>query len=342
MAANGPYMVAASNENGAKSTSMRMGMRSGSMNGGSVPGAGYNGGDVGAGLLGGKVGNGAPVLKPVEYQRGGEDENEKIYGYIIDLMNAQRRETALLELSKRREHYDNLALILWHSYGVMTTLVQEIISVFPQLSQQTLSAGASNRVCNALALLQCVASHNETRQLFLNAHLSLFLYPFLATTSKARPFEFLRLTSLGVIGALVKNDSSEVVNFLLQTEIIPLCLKIMEDGSELSKTVAIFIIQKILIDEQGLAYICQNYGRFFAVATVLNRMVNQLLSNMVIRLLKHVVRCYLRLSEHPKARAALRQVLPDPLKDGSFSQVLKDDAGTKRCLTSLLYNLSDH
>lgn len=36
------------------------------------------------------------------------------------------------------------------------------------------------------------------------AHVPLFLYPFLNTSSKTRPFEYLRLTSLGVIGALVK------------------------------------------------------------------------------------------------------------------------------------------
>jgi CCR4-NOT transcription complex subunit 9 len=36
------------------------------------------------------------------------------------------------------------------------------------------------------------------------AHIPLYLYPFLNTTSKTRPFEYLRLTSLGVIGALVK------------------------------------------------------------------------------------------------------------------------------------------
>jgi CCR4-NOT transcription complex subunit 9 len=35
----------------------------------------------------------------------------------------------------------------------------------------------------------------------------------------------LRLTSLGVIGALVKVDGdTEVINFLLSTEIIPLCM----------------------------------------------------------------------------------------------------------------------
>lgn len=105
----------------------------------------------------------------------------------------------------------------------MPALLQEIVSVYPLLSPPNLTAHVSNRVCNALALLQCVASHSETRQLFLNgsslphlvslkphylaAHIPLFLYPFLNTTSKTRPFEYLRLTSLGVIGALVKVSS---------------------------------------------------------------------------------------------------------------------------------------
>ncbi len=126
------------------------------------------------------------------------------------------------------------------------------------------------------------------------AHIPLFLYPFLNTTSKSRPFEYLRLTSLGVIGALVKNDSSDVINFLLTTEIIPLCLRIMETGSELSKTVAIFIVQKILLDDTGLAYICHTYERFYAVGTVLSNMVTQLVEQQTVRLLKHVVRCFLR------------------------------------------------
>jgi len=190
------------------------------------------------------------------------------------------------------------------------------------------------------------------------AHIPLFLYPFLNTTSKSRPFEYLRLTSLGVIGALVKNDSTEVINFLLSTEIIPLCLRIMETGSELSKTVAIFIVQKILLDDMGLGYICQTYERFYAVGTVLSNMVTQLVEQQTVRLLKHVVRCFLRcvpcpqpyirvvniifsLSDNPRAREALRQCLPEPLRDATFSSVLRDDAATKRCLAQLLINLSD-
>ncbi|EXJ77743.1 hypothetical protein A1O3_09972 [Capronia epimyces CBS 606.96] len=271
------------------------------------------------------------------------EENRKVLQWVAELMDPNRREGALMELSKKREQVPELALILWHSFGVMTSLLQEIISVYPLLNPSQLTAAASNRVCNALALLQCVASHNETRGLFLHAHIPLFLYPFLNTTSKSRPFEYLRLTSLGVIGALVKNEpnSSPTINFLLTTEIIPLCLRIMETGSELSKTVAIFIVQKILLDDTGLGYICATYERFYAVGTVLSNMVIGLVETQTVRLLKHVVRCFLRLSDNNRARQALRQCLPEPLRDATFSNVLRDDAATKRCLAQLLINLSD-
>lgn len=79
-----------------------------------------------------------------------------------------QRESALLELSKRRETFADLAPILWHSFGTVSALLQEIVAIYPLLSPPSLTAQASNRVCNALALLQCVASHPETRTLFLN------------------------------------------------------------------------------------------------------------------------------------------------------------------------------
>ncbi|KAI9653060.1 MAG: hypothetical protein M1821_007711 [Bathelium mastoideum] len=337
------------------------------------------GSGAGGGGSGGGGGGGGEQHAPSPANAGGgqqegimTDDNKRVLEHIGQLMNAGTREAALLELSKKREQVPELALVLWHSFGrssldwgginlrevegwqrawadlgaisvlgVMTSLLQEIISVYPLLNPSQLTAAASNRVCNALALLQCVASHTDTRALFLQAHIPLFLYPFLNTTSKSRPFEYLRLTSLGVIGALVKNDSSEVINFLLTTEIIPLCLRIMETGSELSKTVAIFIVQKILLDDVGLSYICQTYERFYAVGTVLSNMVSQLVEQQTVRLLKHVVRCFLRLSDNVRAREALRQCLPEPLRDGTFQSVLRDDAATKRCLTQLLFALSD-
>lgn len=116
------------------------------------------------------------------------EDNRRTMGFVADLLNESTREAALLELSKKREQVPELAMILWHSFGelphlqatqrtdrltnglsgVMTSLMQEIISVYNLLNPSQLTAAASNRVCNALALLQCVASHNDTRTLFLN------------------------------------------------------------------------------------------------------------------------------------------------------------------------------
>jgi CCR4-NOT transcription complex subunit 9 len=266
---------------------------------------------------------------------------KELHPQILQLANIDQREAALLELSKRREGIPDLAPVLWHSYGTIAALLQEIISIYPMLSPPTLSPQASNRVCNGLALLQCVASHPETKSKLLNAHIPLYLYPFLNTVSRHRPFEYLRLTSLGVIGALVKVDDTEVVNFLLQTEIIPLCLRIMETGSELSKTVATFIVQKILLDEMGLQYVCATAERFYAVSSVLSGMVAKLIETPSVRLLKHIVRCYLRLSEHTRARDALRQCLPDALRDQTFAAVLRSEESVQRWLALLLKNISE-
>lgn len=251
---------------------------------------------------------------------------------VQDLLDVNKREEALIELSKKRETYPNLAPILWYANGVMAVLLQEIVNVYALLSPPQLSALASNRVCNALALLQSIASHQDTRPLFLSAHIPLFLYPFLNTITKQRPFEYLRLTSLGVIGALVKSDDHEVIKFLLSTEIVPLCLRIMETGTELSKTVATFIVQKIILVDTGLNYFCASSERFFAVSSVLANMVKDAPSG---RLLKHIIRCYLRLSDHPKARDALKGFLPEQLRDDTFNALSNEDPTMKKWLQDL-------
>jgi len=258
---------------------------------------------------------------------------ERFYQLLGELLISDKRESALAELSKKRDLFVNVAPILWHSTGAVTVLIEEVVSVYDLLTPTGLSGAKSNRVCHSLALLQCLATHPETRSLFLNSHIPLFLYPFLNTVTKNKSFEFLRLTSLGVIGALVKSDDPEVISFLLSTEIIPLCLRIMETGSELSKTVATFIVQKILLFDVGLNYICQTADRFYAVSQVLANMTNDSPSP---RLLKHIIRCYLRLADHARAREALRGCIPLSLRDNTFEEAFKEDEVMRRWLIQLL------
>lgn len=50
------------------------------------------------------------------------------------------------------------------------------------------------------------------------------------------------------------------------------------------------------------------------------------------RLLKHIIRCYLRLSDHLRARDALRTCLPDSLRDSTFSEYLNEDGFMRKWL----------
>ena len=108
----------------------------------------------------------------------------------------------------------------------------------------------------------------------------------------------------------------------------------METGSELSKTVAIFIVQKILLDDNGLNYICATYERFYAVGTVLSNMVAQLVEQQTARLLKHVVRCFLRYVTFPPFFV---YPLPPSLLPLPFAQFLREDILTRRFPTHPLH-----
>ena len=92
-----------------------------------------------------------------------EEEKQIIIKYIDELKYSDKRDNAFVELSRQREHFSELAPFIWHSVGTIAALLQEIVLVYPYLSPPNLDSRTSNKACNMLALLQCVASHKETR-----------------------------------------------------------------------------------------------------------------------------------------------------------------------------------
>ena len=149
----------------------------------------------------------------------------------------------------------------------------------------------SNRACNALALFQCIASHPKTRNELVECRIPVFLYPFLRgssteaeksnsnttkVTTMQQPLDFLRLTSLGVIGALVKAEDERGTKFLLQNDYMPMGLNIIEHGNELTKIVSTFILLRILSTPEGLLHCCHTYERFSHVAFILGKVVAKL------------------------------------------------------------------
>lgn len=66
----------------------------------------------------------------------------------------------------------------------------------------------------------------------------------------------------------MKTDEQEVINFLLTTEIIPLCLRIMESGSELSKTVCAFNLMDSTLCWLFMVYRITILESYLAVSTI--------------------------------------------------------------------------
>lgn len=75
-----------------------------------------------AGISGGASASQGAIPSIIMAARGSE-EDQKVYGWIAELISGGSRETALLELSKKREQVEDLALILWHSFGNLTTIL---------------------------------------------------------------------------------------------------------------------------------------------------------------------------------------------------------------------------
>lgn len=247
-----------------------------------------------------------------QWQFNNNYRSEQVYQLVMKLTGpslAERAE-ALHQLSLQREHIPNLAVYLWESPATITSLLSEILSVYPHLAATStasnttppsLSLRLAQRVLNVLTLFQCVAAHSEIRTQFIRADIPMYLFPFLHTTNKSRECECFKLTSLGIIGSLVRSEQPDrgqskseptVITYLLQNEFVPLCLRILKFGQELPRIVAAFIVQKILSDPGGLKSVCESAEKLETVVKVLNIVLCDLALSYNERLAKNVLGSY--------------------------------------------------
>ncbi|KAL9679304.1 hypothetical protein QQ045_017162 [Rhodiola kirilowii] len=123
-----------------------------------------------------------------------------------------------------------LAPMLWDAPGTVYILLQFVMLI---------GIGSCVSPC------QCIAMHSSLRKKFVDesrvaAHIPTYLYPFLRIRKTTPSIENLRLASMGVVAALVKADDSEVIHYLLDSEVFPCCLCSMEFGVQHTKAVLIF------------------------------------------------------------------------------------------------------
>lgn len=212
-------------------------------------------------------------------------------------------------------------------------MLYEILAIYPHLASTSstsnspppsLNSHLASRVCNVLALFQCVAGHDDTRLPFIRANIPMYLFPFLHTTNTSRECECFKLTSLGILGSLVKAEKADIIEYLLQNEFVPLCLRILKFGQEMSRIVAAFIVQKILSDSNGLSHVCTSPERLETVLKVLNIVLSDLAVNYSQRLAKNVVLSYENLLKNQEVKQVLPKMDMEKLSKVTFSQSCDD------------------
>ena len=261
-------------------------------------------------------------------------EEDLIINYINELKYEQKREKAISKLSEYYDKSKNLPIYLWYSQGTMAILLQEIISTYKYFSSTKLSLEKYTKIRNLLLLLTSMTSHEEIRHKLIEAKIPIFLYPFLNSTSTAKQNEYIKLLTLTVITNLILPQDPETISFFINTQIIPILLKIIDRGPLISKVPACLMIHLIVKADEGLKYICEDKMRYSAIILFMRHMLKNKNNPKII---EQTLKTFLRLAENNDARIILKNTLLKEIKDKNFTKHLNESSKIlNNCLLKIL------
>ncbi|KAH0476470.1 MAG: uncharacterized protein KVP18_002589 [Porospora cf. gigantea A] len=242
-----------------------------------------------------------------------------VFALLDALKDTRRMRIALAELARHREQYTSLAPLIWYTPGTMLILVGQILKVYPSLAAVECNEENATDVCNCLALLQEVASHPQTRPHFLLGKIVFLVSIFLNFPQTCQPYSTLKVASLGVICKLFNNEDDDgVVQALVTTEIYLQVLRVIEASTDISRTLGIYILMKLLANAKGFGYITENDFRIWATMSVLTTAANSLEDATQSKtVVLHIINCYTSLAGHSSGRQMMRTSLPRVLNERS-------------------------
>ncbi|XP_074361246.1 uncharacterized protein LOC141701504 [Apium graveolens] len=219
---------------------------------------------------------------------------------VVLLREPEHREKAISSLTHIKEtgRIQDVALHIWRSISTVFLLLWEVLSIYKSLTPEKLTMKDSSKVCDVLVLFEVISAPLIS---FSSVQIHCYLYPFLETEETSKPFQYLRLMSLGVIGGLLKevgDPSTKVaVHCLLESGLFPLCLKSIEYGNELSQSVFNDVIEKMQ-DEPSTTF------------------------------LKNIIQCYVIMSDDPsRGYLILRSFIPPILTTAPYIEALRLSMG---------------
>ena len=149
-------------------------------------------------------------------------------GQALRALAQLARKTRRHEAEKANEGTP-LASALWSSFGTVSILISELVQIYPQLPYlATAPAATYKRAASSLRLIFYLACDHAARAGLLSAGMLELLYPLLYADGTNRRITSLRNKALYAARELLQDDNREVNDRVVRSEIIPLCLGVLE------------------------------------------------------------------------------------------------------------------
>lgn len=220
---------------------------------------------------------------------------------ILD--SPEKRSECIYILAVQREYNKELGKIIWNTPGLVAQLILEIISVYPHLASMaaspstspfSLSKSLSVRVTNVLSLLQVLPADCDVRGYYLKANIPMYLFPFLYTNNQCPDCENFKLSALASIAYLCTSDDDRhgAIDYLIENDFVPLCLRILKFGKKYCKLLSAFILNRIVSMSQETSTIFSQSENTKSLISVFNQNIIDISENFYKHLSDNLVEAY--------------------------------------------------
>ncbi|KAM0686716.1 hypothetical protein COBT_002054 [Conglomerata obtusa] len=243
------------------------------------------------------------------------------------------------EALKQLEEKPDCSQAFWDSDGIPVIMLQEIIMAYNTIGTDKFTNEECTRICIILNILQLLLKNKNVKDFFIDSNFVLYLYPFLNLTQTIQKYEKLRIAVLGVIASFLDVNDDFTIRYIKNTEIVPLILKIMDMGSEVSKIIALHVFTKIIDNLEGIEYVCQTFDRFLAISVILNSMLYQCVISPSTKLLEYILDCYTKLAAKENVRMIFRNKKPDAFSNNEVLKQIEKNNLLQQKYTNFLESL---
>ncbi|KAF9748564.1 CCR4-NOT transcription complex subunit 9 [Nosema granulosis] len=225
---------------------------------------------------------------------------------------------------------------IWESNGIPILLLQEVVNPYFELNTQSFNQQRATNLIIVLKILEILVEATSVKTVFVDSRFHYYLYKYITIYEQAGVYEDLRIHTLKVLLSLLNNSDQHVNNQMKNTEIVPIILKSIDLGSETVKILSIDLFYRIVCTEDGLSYACQTFDRFSAINQVLNSVMYHAIQIRSPKIVKSIIRVYLRLCDKPQIRNNLCVNKPDNLVNDEIKRIIKADEECSRMYKQFL------